>query len=112
MHTTAIKKRAPATSASRRVKPARLWTPGFITLHLGRSIVEDNDVPEEPRLGQITHRDAVGEAAGCRRHRDLPVHVEPDLKRGWLDHAGPGDHHDALVAHRRKVVVGEVLPIG
>src|SRR5215469_14247640 len=91
--TTAVKKMAPATSASRRVNPRGLRTPGLIALNLGRSIVEEDDGADDHRIGDVADRDAVREDDRPGGDRYLPVHVEADREGCRLQHPRAG-HHD------------------
>src|SRR5262249_17237475 len=109
--TTATKKMAPATSASRRVNPLGLLTPGLIALNLGCSIVEQDDEADERRLDDVSDLDAIGEEHRPRRDRHLPVHVEADREGSRLRHASPRDHHGGVGTVDRQRVAIAVHPV-
>src|SRR5512132_1265384 len=111
MATTATKKMAPATSASSRVNPLGSWTPGFIFLHLDRTIVEENDPSDERRLRRVADLDAVGEDNGARGHCHLAIQIEPYGEWGGLDDPCAGDHHQGGVGAPGKPVSVRILPV-
>src|SRR5262245_42304848 len=110
-----MKKIAPATSASRRVNPRRLGTPGLILLYLGRSIVEENDVADDHRVGRVGDHEAVGPSARRRIDRHLSVHVEADSEGSGLYQSASGlcarQRDERLVGAERKEVPGRVRAI-